>query len=92
MPLNICDDVLNLIGEYANMRIETKKYKSKKYNNKMKITKILYECCNCERMMPYYRINIENTVDDNIYVECKNYGQCAKIWIDKFSTEYIFKI
>ena len=96
MPLNLCDDILNIISEYADMKIETKKYKSLKNSNKMKLTKMLYKCCNCERMMPYYRINIEENVNKyakmTFYVECKNYRECNQVYTDDFRSKYFLKI
>ena len=76
MPLNLCDDILNIISEYADIKIETKKYKSLRYSNKMKITKILYKCPTCERKMPWNRIKTYPKI------ECKNFKQCSQIWLD----------
>ena len=49
MSLNIPDDILNIIGEYASLSIETKKYKRISNSNKMKITKIKYICHSCKK-------------------------------------------
>ena len=51
--LNIPDDVLNIIGDFANVSLETYKYKTKKLNNKMKITKIKYKCYICNKKCEY---------------------------------------
>ena len=46
--MNIPDDILDLICDFTgNIEIETKKYKRKSLNNKMKITKITYTCKDC---------------------------------------------
>ena len=74
MPLNLCDDILNLIGEHVNIKIETKKYKSKKYNNKMKITKISYKCAKCRGMMTWHRLQYVAA-----QIQCKNYKDCHQI-------------
>ena len=42
--LDIPDDLLNIIGDFAGITIETKKYKSKQV---MKISKIKYKCFLC---------------------------------------------
>ena len=83
MHLNLCDDILNIISEYADMKIETKKYKSLRHSNKMKITKILYKCPTCERMMPYYRLKYQP-----IKLQCRNVQQCAQIWMDDKRAQY----
>ena len=48
MSLNIPDDILNIIGEFASLSIETKKYKRPSLANKMKISKIKYKCHLCK--------------------------------------------
>ena len=69
--LNLCDDVLKVIGEYASIKIETKKYKSKKNNNKMKINKIKYKCYVCGAL------NNKNQYWFNQY-RCKNINKCIE--------------
>ena len=81
MPLNLCDDILNIISEYANMKVETKKYKSLRYSNKMKITKILYKCTVCKRMIPYHRYH-------KYCLQCKNKQQCYQVWLDNNRAQY----
>ena len=42
------DDILNIIGEFASISFQTKKYKRRCDANKMKITKIKYKCHLCK--------------------------------------------
>ena len=85
--LNLCDDILNIISEFADMRIETKKYKSLKNSNKMKITKIKYKCEVCEREMPWNRLK---TVFAQMKTElkCRNAKTCIQAWLDNNRAQF----
>ena len=73
MSLNIPDNILNIIGEFASLSIETKKYKRLSLANKMKITKIDHKCffCNC-------KVKLQSTRDPYKYASrfYKNHFVC----------------
>ena len=73
MSLNIPDDILNIIGEYASLSIETKKYKRL---NKMKITKIKYKCHLCSNKYNKNQIS-------ELFL-CKYCQKCSRIRGEKY--------
>ena len=75
MPLNIPDDVLNLIGQYSSISFKTKKYKHHAF--KMNIQKIKYKCCMCNHLCNNYEY------DHDDYT-CKNIDHCGTRCSDSF--------
>jgi hypothetical protein len=54
--MNIPDSILNLIGDFSNMKFETKKYKRERNNKKLRITRIEYKCSYCKHYLTCNRI------------------------------------
>ena len=81
--LNLPDVLINLIGEFSAMTMETKKYKVK---NEMKITKMKFKCSLCQRLKNRNQI-INNKCKEDCLRKLRETKSYKKMFV-KFKIEY----
>ena len=91
--MNLPDDILNIIGEYASLSIETKKYKRRCNANKMKITKIKYKCHLCSNKYNKNQISerfLCKYCEECSYTRVEKYWDKCRIYLLSFRMSDIF--